>query len=152
MIRITGREKYIWSYFPDCLLDKIQVGHTVISSFENMYETTEKIMMELATKLKTSKIIILSDHGYICSEAGFAFPVPDNKRKALRDVFGSNRYISMNQADASHLVQDGYIVDFSGYYLVKSRYIWPVPGKYSIYFHGGLSLMECFVPMIEVRK
>lgn len=151
-IRISGDEKYIWSFFPDVMLDKIQIGHTVISSLESMYKTTEKIVMELVNRLKSKKIIILSDHGYIRSESGFCFSIPEGKKQKIKDVFGSSRFISMNEANASELVNDGYIVEFSGDYLVKSRYVYPVSGKYNIYLHGGVSLMECLVPVIEVEK
>lgn len=151
-IRISGEEKYIWSYFPDVMLDKIQAGHTVISELENMYKTAEKIVLELVRKIKSKKIIIISDHGYIRSESGFSFPVPEGRKKILRESFGSSRFIKMDKADLSELVIDGYIVEFAGHYLVKSRYVWPVSGKYNIYLHGGVSLMECFVPVIEVEK
>jgi len=33
-IRLAGDERYIWSYFPDVMLDKIQTGKSVISSLE----------------------------------------------------------------------------------------------------------------------
>lgn len=151
-IRISGEEKYIWSYFPDVMLDRIQVGHTVISDLESMYKTTEKIIFELLSKIRSKKIIILSDHGYIRSEPGFSFSVPEGSKKKLKEHFGSSRFIAMDKADLSALVDKGYVVEFSGYYLVKSRYVWPVPGKYSIYLHGGVSLMECFVPVIEVVR
>jgi hypothetical protein len=151
-IRLSGDEKYIWSRFPDVMLDKIQAGLTVISSLEKMYETSAKIAKEITDKLKTNKIVILSDHGYIRSEAGFIFTVPANIKANLQNIFGSNRHVSMNVADASDLVKEGYVEEFAGYYLVKSRYVWPVRGKYSIYLHGGLSLMECFTPVIEVNK
>ncbi len=58
----------------------------------------------------------------------------------------------MENADLSEHINASYVIAFSGYYLVKSRYAWPVPGKYNIYLHGGVSLMECFVPVIEVKK
>ena len=151
-IRISGEEKYIWSYFPDVMLDKIQVGRTVISDLENMYRTLEKIVLELLKRINAKKIIILSDHGYIRSEPGFSFSVPDSSKKKLREAFGGSRYITMDKADVSELVSNGYVVDFSGFYLVKSRYIWPMSGKYNIYLHGGISLMECFTPVIEILK
>jgi len=151
-IRISENTKYVWSYFPDVMLDKIKVGRTVISSLENMYGSSEKIVLELVNNIKSNKIVILSDHGYIRSEAGFSFSVPDEVKVKLRDVFGSSRYVSMNKSDASELVDKGYVVEISGNYLIKSRYIWPVPGKYNIYLHGGISLMECYTPIIEVYK
>lgn len=151
-IRISGKEKYIWSRFPDIMLDKIQVGRTVISDLENMYKTSEKIVFELLRKINSKKIIILSDHGYIRSESGFSFSVAESRKKRLRETFGNSRFVTMDKADLSEIVVDGYIAEFSGYYLVKSRYVWPVPGKYNIYLHGGVSLMECLVPVIEVEK
>ncbi len=56
-IRISGSEKYIWSYFPDVMLDKIQVGHTVLLDLENMYRTSEKIVFELIRKVKSKKLL-----------------------------------------------------------------------------------------------
>jgi len=151
-IRISPDVHYIWSYFPDVVLDKIQVGRTVISDLENMYKTTEEIIFEVLERIESKKIIILSDHGYIRSEPGFSFSVHDSTKKKLRKTFGSSRYITMDKCDLSDLVQAGFVTDFSGYWFVKSRYIWPMPGKYNIYLHGGISLMECFVPVIEVER
>lgn len=151
-IRISGDEKYIWSYFPDIMLDKIKVGHTVISSLGEMYQIVEKIVVEILSKIKTNKIIITSDHGYIRTEAGFVFHVPNVIKKKLQDIFGSKRYIEMDDLDVNKLIEDGYITEFNGYYMAKSRYLWPVPGKYSIYIHGGLSLMECIVPVLIIEK
>jgi len=151
-IRLTGDEKYVWSQFPDVMLDKIQVGRTIISSLVEMYEIAAKIVEDLVDKLKANKIIILSDHGYIRSEAGFVFTAGEKAKRRLQDVFGSKRYIAMNDVEVNDLIRGGYVEEFGGYYLVKSRYVWPVSGRYSIYIHGGLSLMECFTPVIELMK
>jgi hypothetical protein len=154
-ILISGKEKYIWSHFPDVMLDKIQAGHTVITDLEQMYKIAEKIVFEILEQTNYKKIIILSDHGYIRSESGFAFTVNSEKgRKNLRDTFGNSRSISMEDVnnDFPEFIKAKYVIDFSGYYLVKSRFTWPIGGKYNIYLHGGVSLMECFVPVIEVKK
>lgn len=149
-IQLSGKENFIWSRFPDVLLDKIQSGRTLISSLENMLHTTLGLCFKLLDRLSSKKIIILSDHGYIRSEAGYVFT--PQKPKKMHKVFGSNRFISMNEVEADDLVEDGTVVSFNGYYLVKSRYVWPVPGKYNVYLHGGVSLMECFTPVIEVNR
>lgn len=151
-IRVRGDEKYLWSYFPDIMLDRIHVGHAVISSLEEMYDITAKIVKVLVSGLKADRIVILSDHGYIRSEAGFVFSVSGKAKKRLQDVFGSKRFVSMDDIDLSELVRDGCVAEFGGYYLAKSRYVWPVKGRYSIYLHGGLSLMECLTPVIDVVK
>ncbi len=151
-IRLTGNEKLIWSYFPDVMLDKIKTGHTVISSLEEMYKIVEKIVFGILESIKFEKLVITSDHGYIRTEAGFVFSVSDKTRRKFQQIFGSKRYIKIDNADVEDLKNKGYIKEFNGHYLTKSRYLWPISGKYSIYIHGGLSLMECFVPVIEVEK
>lgn len=151
-IRLTGDEKFIWSYFPDVVLDKIKTGHTVISSLEEMYKIVEKIVLEFLAKIRAKRIVISSDHGYIRTEAGFVFSVPEQPKRKLQQIFGSKRYVKMNDLDVKDLKIEGYIKEFNGYYLAKSRYLWPVPGRYSIYIHGGLSLMECFTPVLVIEK
>lgn len=151
-IRLSGNEKYIWSYFPDIMLDKIKIGHTVISSLEELYSVVEKIILEIVKKIKAGKIIVTSDHGYIRTEAGYIFSVSNKVKGKLQKIFGSKRYVKMDSIDLEDLIKQGYIKEFNGYYIAKSRYLWPVPGKYSVYIHGGLSLMECFVPVLEVEK
>jgi len=151
-IRLTGDGKYVWSYFPDVMLDKIKTGHTVISSLEEMYKVVEKIVLEILERIKTEKMVITSDHGYIRTEAGFVFSVPDKAKRKFQQIFGSKRYVKIDSVDVEDLKNEGYIKEFNGYYLTKSRYLWPISGKYSIYIHGGLSLMECIVPVLEVEK
>jgi len=151
-IKLTGDEKYIWSQFPDVMLDKIQAGHTVISSLEEMYEVVEKIVLEILSKIKTERIVITSDHGYIRTEAGFVFSVSDKAKRKFQRIFGGKRYVKIDSINIEDLIKEGYVKEFNGYYLAKSRYSWPVSGRYSIYIHGGLSLMECFVPVLEVMK
>ncbi|RLJ04318.1 MAG: hypothetical protein DRP08_02005 [Candidatus Aenigmatarchaeota archaeon] len=151
-IRLAGDERYIWSYFPDVMLDKIKTGHTVISSLEEMYKIVEKIVLEILSKLNSEKIIITSDHGYIRTEAGYVFPVSEKAKRKFQQIFGSKRYVKMDTLDVKDLIEESYVKEFNGYYITKSRYLWPVPGRYSIYIHGGLSLMECFTPVLIVEK
>jgi len=58
----------------------------------------------------------------------------------------------MDSINVVDLKNEGYIKEFNGYYIAKSLYLWHVSGKYSIYIHGGLSLMECFDTALEVKK
>jgi len=151
-IRLTGKEKFIWSFFPDVMLDKIQIGRTVISSLEEMYDKTKNIVLEILEKIRVERIVITSDHGYIMAAAGLVFSVPDMVKKKLQEIFGGKRYVEINDVNVEDLINEGYVKKFNGYYLAKSRYLWPVRGKYSIYIHGGLSLMECYTPVLEVEK
>lgn len=152
-IQVPSYSRYVWSQFPDIMLDKIKAGLTVISSLEHMYETTERIVFELLSQIKAKKIIISSDHGYVRSEAGNIFTVNKNARKMFKDNFGSKRYTKISDNfNAADLINSGYIEDFNGYYLTRSLYSWPVKGRTSIYIHGGLSLMECFTPVLLIDR
>ena len=149
---LTNDAQFFWSYFPDILLDKIQVGHTKISSLAQMYETVEKIVFSILSKIESDTILITSDHGYIMTESGLNFPLDNKAKDECQRAFGSKRYVNMGNLYLDSLVSKGYIKDFNGYYVAKSRYLWPVPGKYSIYIHGGLSLMECFTPVLIIER
>jgi len=149
---LTQDTQFIWSYFPDILLDKIQVGHTKISSLVQMYENVKKIVLSMLSKIESDTILITSDHGYIMTESGLNFPLDDRAKVECQKAFGSKRYVSMDNLYLNNLVSKGYVKDFNGFYVAKSRYLWPVPGKYSIYIHGGLSLMECFTPVLIIER
>lgn len=149
---LTQDTQFIWSYFPDILLDKIQVGHTKISSLVQMYENVKKIVLSMLSKIESDTILITSDHGYIMTESGLNFPLDDRAKAECQKAFGSKRYVSMDNLYLNNLVSKGYVKDFNGFYVAKSRYLWPVPGKYSIYIHGGLSLMECFTPVLIIER
>lgn len=151
-IRLKGDEKIVWSQFPDVMLDKIQVGRTIISSLENMYKRCEDIVRTVVETLENERIIITSDHGYTRTEPKYTFSVQGKSSRRLKDLLGGKRYTSMDDVDAEDLMREGYVKEINGYYIVKSRYVWPVPGRSSIYLHGGISLMECFTPVIEVTK
>ncbi len=152
-IRLVGNKKYIWSYFPDVMLDKIKTGHTVISSLEEMYKVVENVVLAVLENVNAERIVITSDHGYLRTEAGFTFSVLKNKAKEkLQQVFGGKRYKRIGAISVESLINEGYIMEFNGWYLAKSRYLWPVSGKFSIYIHGGLSLMECLIPVLEIKR
>jgi len=115
-IRLAGDEKYVWSHFPDVMLDKIKTGHTVISSLGEMYNIVEKIVLEILEKIRAEKMVITSDHGYIRTEAGFVFSVPDKAKRKFQQIFGSKRFVKVDNIDVEDLESSGYIKEFNGYY------------------------------------
>lgn len=153
-INLSKNDRLIWSFFPDILLGNIQIGRTIISSIKNMYNTTEKIVNDIFEKIDAKKIIITSDHGYIRLDSGNAISVKQSQIEKLKNIFGSTRYISADKIDENQISEKEkeYITLFSDFYMVKSRYSWPVAGKYNIYQHGGISLMECITPLITIER
>jgi hypothetical protein len=146
---LDGDEELVWCRYPDALLENIQEGKTKLSSIEEMYEKTETALRAILDQLDTDRVVIGSDHGYARLDAGHTFQISDGQKSALQETF-SGRFESVGDVNASHLVDEGLVVEADGYYMPIGRYTWPARGKYSTFQHGGLSLLECITPRIEV--
>jgi hypothetical protein len=149
---LTGDERFVWSRYPDALLENIQEGKTELSSVEEVYERSENVLLTILEQLEADHIVIGSDHGYVRQESGFSFPISASQKDNLRDVFRNQRFIGVDEENADDLVAEKMAIEADGYYMPVGRYTWPVRGKYSVYQHGGLSLMECLTPRIEVQR
>lgn len=146
---LDGDEEIVWCRYPDALLENIQEGKTKLSSIEEMYEKTETALRAILDQLDTDRVVIGSDHGYARLDSGHTFQISDKQKSALQETF-SGRFESVGDVDASHLVDEGLVVEADGYYMPIGRYTWPARGKYNTFQHGGLSLLECITPRIEV--
>jgi len=146
---LDGDEELVWCRYPDALLENIQEGKTKLSSIEEMYEKTETALRAILDQLNTDRVVIGSDHGYARLDAGHTFQITDGQKSALQETF-SGRFESVGDVNASHLVEEGLVVEADGYYMPIGRYTWPARGKYSTFQHGGLSLLECITPRVEV--
>jgi hypothetical protein len=149
---LSGDERLVWSRYPDALLENIQEGKTELSSVEEAYEDSLNVLRSILNQLDADRVVIGSDHGYVREESGYSFPINDSEKTRLRGVFDGQRFARVDEADGDSLVADRMAVEADGYYMPVGRYTWPVRGKYSIYQHGGLSLMECLTPRLEVRR
>lgn len=146
---LAGDEELIWCRYPDSLVENIQEGKTKISTIENMYETSEATLKTIIDQLETDRVVIGSDHGYTRFDSGHSFPISEGQKDALQDVF-SSRFVSVGEADCEHLVDAGLVAEADGYYMPIGRYTWPARGKYGTFTHGGVSLLECLTPRIEI--
>ncbi|AZH25666.1 alkaline phosphatase [Haloplanus aerogenes] len=149
---LSGDERLVWSRYPDALLENIQEGKTELSSVEDAYDDSLRVFRSILDQLDTDRIIVGADHGYVREESGYSFAISEHEKNRLRDTFGGQRFVGVDQADADDLVEDRLAVEADGYYMPVGRYTWPVRGKYSVYQHGGLSLMECLTPRLEVQR
>jgi hypothetical protein len=149
---ISGDERLVWSRYPDSLLENIQEGKTEIFPVEEAYEGTVEILVSLLEQLEYDKIVIGSDHGYVREESGFNFAIGDSKKRRMDDVFGSDRFVSMDGVNADALVNDHMAVESDGYYMIVGQYTTPSRGKYGLYQHGGMSVIECLTPRLEIEK
>lgn len=149
--KIEGDEGLIWSSFPDALFESLASGKTVLDSIENAYKTVERLTLDLVETLDHKSIYLRSDHGYVRHQPAYSMSV-DKGRKQIREAFGGGRYIAESKAGELNQELHQFIVQANDYYLAKSQYVWPVAGKYQTLQHGGVSLMECLTPVLEVRK
>jgi hypothetical protein len=146
-------EKPVWISYPDEILH-----HAArILPPAKAYEETKRVLFKVLELAKGREVMIISDHGYIMTEA--LWPLRKEEVKFLKEkVFGSNRYVELKKVDPKiieelkKLPRDlQYTTVSDGYCCVRGRYFWPVSGYGKLTIHGGLSLMECLVPKIRVR-
>ncbi len=149
---LSGDERLVWSRYPDALLENIQEGQTELSSVEEAYGDSLDVFLSIFDQLDADRVVVGADHGYVREESGFAFAIGDKEKNRLRDTFNGQRFVGVDEADADDLVEDRMAVESDGYYMPVGRYTWPVRGKYSVYQHGGMSLMECLTPRLEVQR
>jgi hypothetical protein len=151
-INLKGNEKIVWSRFPDAYVESIKAGKTKLSSIERMYQDSQQILLEVIKKLDADQIVVGSDHGYVRFEPGYSFLTSDQAKRSLRNNFVGSRYLSMEEKDLDALVEKELAVAFNGFYMVRGRYVWPMGGKYKVFVHGGISLMECLTPRLCITR
>lgn len=151
-INLKGNEKIVWSRFPDAYIETIIAGRTKLSSVERMYKDTQQILLKVIEQLDADEIVVGSDHGYVRFEPGYSFITSDEAKRLLRNNFVGTRYLSMEEENLNELVERELAVAFNGFYMVRGRYIWPMGGKYKVFVHGGISLMECLTPRLNIKR
>lgn len=151
---LSGEERLVWCKYPDSLFENVQEGKTELSTFEESYGDTEEAFLSILEQLEAGRVIVGSDHGYIRGESGFNFRIGERDKNRLKETFGGSRFVRIDETegDGDALVEDRLAVEADGYYLPVGRYTWPVRGKYSTVQHGGLSLMECLTPRLEIQQ
>jgi hypothetical protein len=149
-------EVLVWISFPDELLHKVR-GEAVTP--QEAFDKTAKALLDTLDGLEASEFLVTSDHGYLYVENATLFwKASGGDEKVLRQLFGGRRAVpagdvgpqfdSLRQVPKSRTYA---LFDDEGCY-VRGRYHWSVQGPAPDIAHGGLSLMECLVPMMRVRR
>jgi len=142
----------IWISYPDQILHH---AGEIIPPHE-AYEKTKNLILEVLSKVESDEVTIISDHGYIM--LNYVWPVAEKDRRFLRSVFGARRFIKNEEVEKGKIKKlmripedKNYVFIDENYCYIKGRYFWPVGGYMSNIIHGGLSLMECIVPLIKIK-
>lgn len=146
--------RLIWCRFPDSYIENIQEGTTQISTLEETFRKTREVFFKIVNQID-GPVLVTSDHGYVRTEAGYTFTVSDSVKSKLRDAFGNNRSVTSEELPGGRgeeLTEESACVNYGDDYVARARTTWPMHGKYSVYSHGGTSLLEVITPKFIVRK
>jgi hypothetical protein len=146
-LSLDGDERGVWCPIPDKELEDIK-GRVKVRTQADIYQKSHDVLLAICGALYGNEFLVTSDHGYISTETHF-FPLSRRLQEAMQAIFGASRYAEVN-TKADKLIEAGYIVQHGGYYLVGNRYAWATRGKYKVMLHGGISLLECLVPVLRI--
>lgn len=130
---------------------------------QQTFDAVERAISELAPLIKkihstynVAKIIVTADHGFIFNPVD----LPESMYEALPDknaVVNHNRFSILKK----EIKTDSYIFNLSKASSVKSDFILTIPkainrykrqGHGALYVHGGASLQEMIIPVIESAR
>ena len=141
----------IWVTYPDELIHHVEKIVTPSEAFEK----TKCVLFEILDRIESDEVKIISDHGYILTERVWAIPKGD--AKFIKSIFKNERFANLSEIKPKELERLkkvpkdlSYVKIGKDWCLMRGRYSLPV-GKKTI-VHGGLSLMECIVPKLEVKS
>ncbi len=149
---LDGDEEFVWSSFPDSWLEDMQKGKKVKADEKEVYRHTEEHLDEILDQLEGREIVVTSDHGYNVAKPAFQFNLAKEDQQKIKEIMGNNRAVKDEEIEADKLVDAGFLVRYNGFLMAQSRNIWPIKGPYSVYQHGGVSLLECMTPKLKIKR
>jgi len=143
----------VWISYPDEILHH---AAGVVKPPE-AYERTRNVVLRVLDRITESCILtITSDHGYIMVDT--RWPMSPEAEKFLKSIFGGSRFLRLEEIEERMIKrlrkipeEKSYVFMDNEYCYVKGRYFWHISGYRKVISHGGLSLMECIVPVITVE-
>lgn len=149
---IENEDFLVWISFPDEILHK--AGR--ILPPEEAYKKTKDLLLEILDRTDANHITIMADHGYIIKK--YNWSVDKEDRNFLKSVFDSKHYSKLTnlpedkKEEIEKLPKDlSYFFRGKDYLFLRGRYHWSFRSR-SVITHGGLSLMECLIPLLEVKR
>jgi len=134
--------RFVWLRYPDRGL------HATILTPTEVFGKTSQYILEILKKSGRNSFLLTSDHGYVYADrSDHAFPLAQSVQTAMRKAFGGSRYARDSREVATTVIDKTLTAGDT--LIVRGRYVWRQRDK--TYFHGGLSFVECLVPVIKVR-
>jgi len=143
----------IWTQLPDDKLHHTRAGHAEPWAIEDVYADTRRLLVEILQMCRHDEVVVTSDHGYVDLTAGCTFPLSDKWKKMLANQFKERWRKKENNWELEQLYEQKIIRYAGEYYVIQGRYSHITGrGKVNTRKHGGLSIMECMTPVLNVRK
>lgn len=145
-----------WHHFPDARMHDLSVPgeglHKLARELQDHFTSND--FWEFVERLATGRrLIITSDHGYA---ACGLFPdlVDKDQVEYMKKIFKSGRTAASVNEDGAWTppIDMNLVTRHGSHRYVLGRRKWKSGGGYPTLHHGGLSLLEVFVPFIELSK
>lgn len=138
----------LWHSWLDDFLHNVED----IKHFSN--QADEKLSSDafwlLIDKMRQGRnLLILSDHGYALSHYFGEIKNPDNAQK-LKNIFGAKRYANYQDDYSINEFMPPMIHKENNHLAVIGQAKWKIQGGFPIICHGGMSLSEVSIPVIEI--
>jgi len=146
----------VWISYPDELLHKVR-GKALTP--QEALDKTVAALVEVLDMLEADEVLVTSDHGYLyIKSAALFWKASPGDEKALRKLFGGKRALPIEEVGREfdklrRVPRDRTyaLFDDEGCY-IRGRYAWSVQRDPTDVNHGGISLMECLVPVMRIRR
>lgn len=138
---------FIWHTWLDDLMHNVEDRKIFDKQVEE--KLTSDGFWNLVNKLRQGrKLLLLSDHGYAAS-----YYFRDEKHpqvtKKFKDLFGAKRYVKSDNSNITNDFLPPLVFNKDQNLVIVGQYKWKVTGGFPHYCHGGLTLAEVSIPVIE---
>jgi hypothetical protein len=146
----------IWSAFPDNTYK--DSGARFAQHFAQLDATLRLAWRNTVQCIPPGRrILVTSDHGYVFFGHGFSFPRKKEELGEITRRFGGQRFARLRDGEAPLDHPDVATVQAPNgrrVMMLRGRVQTHTPGEQSnrLYKHGGLSLMEMFIPWIVLKS
>jgi hypothetical protein len=143
----------IWTQLPDDKLHHTRSGHAEPWAIEDVYADTRRLLAEILQTCRHDEVVVTSDHGYVDLTASCTFPIGEKWKKMLSNQFKERWRKKENNWELEQLYEQKIIRYVEEYYVINGRYTHITGrGKVNTRKHGGLSMMECMTPVLNIRR
>lgn len=147
---------FFWHHFPDDRIHDLSgpgEGLTKLARETREHFTSDDFWAFVDRLATGRRLVITSDHGYA---ACGLFPDLNDKDQAeyMKKLFKSGRTATSQSEDGAWVppIDLRLTTSHGSHRYVLGRRKWKSAGGYPTLHHGGLSLLEVFVPFIELSK